>query len=349
MPAWEDRLSEEEIWKTILFLYEAAGVQPRRWEAKLEPRLLASSPSAESLSRTQPPTPNTQHPPFSSEAWAQQADVGLGKEVYEKRCAFCHGFEGRGDGVAAPFLEPRPRDFTLGLYKIRSTPSGTLPTDDDLFTIVAGGMPGTSMPGWNTLPERDRWAVIQYLKSFSDRFKGEGQGQPIKVGNEVASSKESLDKGRQLYQDLECFTCHGKEGRADGASAPTLKDDWGHRIRPADLTKRWTFRGGGSVRAIFTRFNTGIAGTPMPSYADSIDAEQSWHLSNYVASLGPESPNYGTVMAARLMRRDMPAAPTDPLWEQIPAVNLPLVVQVIVDPRNVSPGIYMVSVKSIYY
>jgi DMSO reductase family type II enzyme heme b subunit len=44
----------------------------------------------------------------------------------------------------------------------------------------------------------------------------------------------------------------------------------------------------------------------------------------------------------------MPAAPTDPLWERIPAVNLPLVGQVIVDPRNVSPAIDMVSVKSIY-
>ncbi|MFQ5990373.1 MAG: c-type cytochrome, partial [Candidatus Methylomirabilales bacterium] len=32
MPSWEDRLSEEEIWKVILYLYWAAGVEPRRWE-----------------------------------------------------------------------------------------------------------------------------------------------------------------------------------------------------------------------------------------------------------------------------------------------------------------------------
>ncbi len=338
MPTWEDRLSEEEIWKVILYLYEAAGVKPRRWEASAERRLVASLD----------PAPRTPHSAHSSDAWAQQADLALGKQVYEKRCALCHGFDGKGDGVAAPFFDPRPRDFTRGLFKIRTTPSGSLPTDDDLFKVVTEGMPGTSMPAWNTLREQERHAVVQYIKTFSDRFKSEPAGKPIQVGNEVRASKESLDKGRQLYQDLECFTCHGKEGRADGPSAPTLKDDWGNRTRPADLTKRWSFRGGSSVKAIYTRFNTGIAGTPMPAYSDSIDAEQSWHLSNYVTSLGPERASYGTVLAAKFTRHGLPTAPSDPLWEQIPPTNFPLVGQVIIDPRNFTPSIDMVSVKAVY-
>jgi len=214
--------------------------------------------------------------------------------------------------------------------------------------VITDGMPGTGMPGWGSLPERERRAVVHYIKSFSERFKTEPQGTPIEVGRAPAASRESLDKGRQLYQDLECFTCHGREGRGDGPSALTLKDDWGNRIRPANLRKRWTFRGGGSVRAIYTRFNTGIAGTPMPAYADSIDAEQSWHLSNYVASLGPETPNYGSLLTAKLVRRDLPSSPTDPFWEQVPAVNFPLVGQVIVDPRNFTPSIDMVSVRVVY-
>ena len=345
MPAWEDRLSEEEIWKTILYLYEAAGVQPRRWEASVQQHPLASRHPAP---RSADFAPRTSHLALSSTAWAQQADTELGKQVYEKRCAFCHGIDGKGDGAAAPFLDPHARDFTRGLYKIRSTPSGSLPTDDDLFSIVTEGMPGTSMPGWNMLPERERRAVVQYIKNFSDRFKSEGAGKPIQVGKEVGSSKESLDKGRQLYQDLECFGCHGKEGRADGPSLATLKDDWGNKSRPADLTKRWNFRGGSSAKAIYTRFSTGIAGTPMPSYADSIDAEQSWHLSNYVVSLGPDSPNYGSVLAAKLTRRDLPATPGDPYWEQIPPTHFPLVGQVIADPRNFTPSIDMVSVKVAY-
>ncbi len=344
MPAWDDRLTDEEIWKVILFLYEAAGVQPRRWEAANERRTVASLGTGETKERVR----QTKYLALSSDAWAQQAELELGKQVYEKWCAFCHGLDGKGDGVAAPFLDPRPRDFTRGLYKVRSTPSGRLPTDDDLFKIVTEGMPGSSMPAWNNLSERERRAVVQYIKGFSDRFKNESTGKPIEVGKEIASSKESLDKGRQLYQDLECFTCHGKEGRGDGLSAPTLKDEWGNRSRPANLTTPWNFRGGHSVKAIYTRFNTGIAGTPMPSYADSIDAEQSWHVSNYVASLGPDRPNYGTVLAAKLKRGDLPTTPADPFWQQIRPVNFPLVGQVIVDPRNFTPSIEMVSVRAAY-
>ncbi|MGH7411275.1 MAG: c-type cytochrome, partial [Candidatus Methylomirabilis sp.] len=338
MPAWEDRLSSEEIWKVILFLYEAAGVQPRRWEASAQQHPLAS----------RHPAPRTPHLALATDAWAQQADMELGKQVYEKRCAFCHGVDGKGGGAAAPFLEPRPRDFTRGLYKIRSTPSGMLPTDGDLFTTITEGMPGTSMPAWKKLPERERRSVVQYIKGFSDRFKSESPPKGIEVSREVASSKESLDKGRQLYQDLECFSCHGKEGRGDGPSAPALKDDWGNRIRSANLTKRWTFRGGHSAKAIFTRFNAGVAGTPMPAYSDSIDAEQSWHLSTYVASLGPEQPSYGTLLTAKPAQPDLPTEPADPLWDKIPPVAFPLVGQVIVDPRNFTPSVDMVSVKAVY-
>ncbi|MGH7410842.1 MAG: c-type cytochrome, partial [Candidatus Methylomirabilis sp.] len=292
--------------------------------------------------------PRTSHLALSSTAWAQPADLELGKQVYDKRCAFCHGVDGKGDGVAAPFLDPRPRDFTRGLYMIRSTPSGALPTDDDLFTIITEGMPGTAMPAWKGLPERERRALVQYIKGFSDRFRSESPTKAIEVSREIASSKEGLDKGRQLYQDLECFSCHGKEGRGDGPSAPTLKDDWGNRIRSANLTKRWTFRGGHSTKAIFTRFNTGIAGTPMPAYSDSIDAEQSWHLSNYVASLGPEQPSYATLLTAKPAQQELPTTPADPSWEKIPAVVFPLVGQVIVDPRNFTPSVDMVSVKAVY-
>ena len=64
-------------------------------------------------------------------------------------------------GVAAAMLITQPRDFTQGLFKFRSTPSGALPTDDDLFRIVTGGVYRTSMPEWSLLPERERRAVIR--------------------------------------------------------------------------------------------------------------------------------------------------------------------------------------------
>jgi mono/diheme cytochrome c family protein len=71
-----------------------------------------------------------------------------GKAVYEQRCAYCHGTSGRGDGPVAASLHPRPLDFTAGRFKLRTTESGSLPTDDDLNRTILEGIPGTSMPGW---------------------------------------------------------------------------------------------------------------------------------------------------------------------------------------------------------
>src|SRR3972149_4356951 len=96
-------------------------------------------------------------------------EVEEGKKVYQERCMFCHGGEGKGDGPAADLLYPRPRDFTRGQYKIRSTPSGALPTDDDLFKIISEGMPGTSMPGWKDhLSNLERQQLVTTIKTFSD-------------------------------------------------------------------------------------------------------------------------------------------------------------------------------------
>ena len=71
-----------------------------------------------------------------------------GKAVYERHCVECHGTSGRGDGPSAAFLVPRPRDFTTGKYKIRTTETGSVPTDDDLIRSVRQGLYGTAMPAW---------------------------------------------------------------------------------------------------------------------------------------------------------------------------------------------------------
>ena len=89
-------------------------------------------------------------------------DQVAGKAVYEKWCMNCHGAEGAGDGPGADYFTPRPRDFTFGLYKIRSTGSGQLPTDEDLIRTVSEGIPGTGMPGWKeTLKEQEIQQVVQ--------------------------------------------------------------------------------------------------------------------------------------------------------------------------------------------
>src|SRR5206468_10159418 len=79
-------------------------------------------------------------------------DTTAGRVVYVKWCAGCHGDGGAGDGPAAAYMLPRPRNFTGGLYKIRTTASGQLPTDADLLRAIDEGLPGSAMPGSRARP-----------------------------------------------------------------------------------------------------------------------------------------------------------------------------------------------------
>lgn len=194
-----------------------------------------------------------------------------GKEVYEESCAHCHGIEGRGDGSAAENLLPRPRDFTGGVYKIRSTESGQLPTDQDLFDIITNGMPGSSMPEWESaLSANDRWELVAYIKTFYSGFQelkdSETAPRKINLTGKIKYSQESVEIGKVLYTELGCIECHGNVGRGDGTSAPTLVDNWDHRTWPANLAQGWNYRGGSTTEDIFRRFIGGIAGSPMPAF-----------------------------------------------------------------------------------
>ncbi|MFQ5989345.1 MAG: ethylbenzene dehydrogenase-related protein, partial [Candidatus Methylomirabilales bacterium] len=166
---------------------------------------------------------------------------------------------------------------------------------------------------------------------------------------EIPATKESIERGRELYQLMECFTCHGHAGRGDGESAPTLEDDWGNPIRPRNLNRAWTYRGGNTSRDMVIRFLSGLAGTPMPSYEGVFEEmEENWHLANYVRSLSPSEPNYATIIAAKPAAGEIPLDPEDAFWSAIPGANFPLVGQVIVDPRNFAPSIDMVAVRAAY-
>jgi len=285
---------------------------------------------------------------FTPQAWAQTGDASAGKVVYEKKCALCHGEKGDGNGPGAASFDPRPRDFTQGKYKIRTTPSGKPPSDQDLFRVISDGMPGTSMPPWTVLSEKDRWNVVAYVKSFAaDSFKE--APKPVELPKEVASSEASIKRGKEMFEAIECNKCHGNAGRADGPSRPELKDDWGNAVRPANLTKPWTFRGGGSAKEIAARLGTGLMGTPMPTFIDSVEKpEDIWHVANYVKSLAPEKPNFATLLSVRAVEGAIPDDPNAPFWNQQPAANFPLAGQVIADPRNFNPSIDLVTVRAVH-
>jgi cytochrome c oxidase cbb3-type subunit 2 len=207
------------------------------------------------------------------------------KAAYDTSCASCHGTDGRGHGPAADALNPKPRDFTSGTYKFRSTASGSLPTDDDVYRTIENGLPGTSMLGFKgILSEAQMRALVVYVRQFSPRFAAE-QPSPVPASRPVATSPDSIAKGRAAYESLSCGACHGEAGTGADAVAGGLKDDWGNDVYAPHLSEPWTFRGGRTAADVYLRLKTGINGTPMPSFADTANDEDLWHVANYVVSI----------------------------------------------------------------
>ena len=196
-------------------------------------------------------------------------DTTRGKAVYVKWCAGCHGDGGAGDGPSAAHMLPRPRNFTGAIYKIRSTASGQLPTDADLMRAIDEGLPGSAMPAWKgRLSDGERRDVAAYIKTFSSFFADTSQHvAALKFSSAPGGGTDpsALKEGRRFYEDsIHCNKCHGDEGRGDGPSAPTLKDDAGFPIYAADLHQNWRFRGGGTVEDIYHRCAPGSTARRCP-------------------------------------------------------------------------------------
>jgi len=217
-------------------------------------------------------------------AQASQNLVRHGRDVYLANCAVCHGESGDGNGMAAHMFLVRPRNLRRGLFKFRSTPSGSLPTDEDLLQTVTRGIRWTGMVGRSDLLEKDRKAVVEYLKTFSPRFASERPAPPVILSPAPPKSRDFVAEGRRLYRDADCAKCHGDRGIGDGPSAPGMKDDWGWPIRPSDLTWR-PLKRGSAPEEIYLTIATGLSGTPMPSYGDSLDSQEIWALVSYLESL----------------------------------------------------------------
>lgn len=220
---------------------------------------------------------------MTSVAHARTPD-DLGARVYRENCAACHGERGDGKGPEAHRLHTKPRDFTRGLYKFRSTPSGSLPLDEDLYRTILNGVRGTSMLPQRHLTKRETEAVAQYLTSFSPRFEDEKPGRAIVPGPKPVLTPRLMANGKLIYEEAGCDQCHGPGGRGDGPSAAQLKDDWGDSIAAADLTLK-PFKSGSMPEDLYRTLSTGLSGTPMPSYGDSLSPEERWSLVFYLLSI----------------------------------------------------------------
>ena len=225
--------------------------------------------------------------------------IERGAQVFAENCSACHGEAGDGAGMCAPFQLPQPRDFTKGIFRFKSTESAALPTDEDLFKTVSAGLHGTGMPPWRfLLSDQDRWAVVHYVKTFSDRFDEQAPGKPIDLGSAPELTAERIEKGRELYVQGGCGQCHGPLGYGDGPSSAALVDDFGKPVFPRNFHKIGQYKRGFTVEDIALTIHTGNNGTPMPSYRDAFTAEQIWELAGYIQSLADRHLSGGGAPAA---------------------------------------------------
>jgi mono/diheme cytochrome c family protein len=287
---------------------------------------------------------------------AQGPDVGTeaqresGKRLYLKYCSQCHGEKGDGEGYATPHLYPRPRNFTTGKFKVRTTPNGALPTHQDLISIIRRGMPYTSMPGWPNLSDQEVSELAYFITTFSPDFSNpENVPKPISLPSAPRATNESIELGKKLYEETGCVRCHGSLGRADGPSAPTLKDDFGYPIRAANLAQSWTFRGGSSREDIFRTMSTGFNGTPMPSFQDALTPEQRWAITDFIVSLsGTNGPGYTNLVVAKHVQDPIDLKNGAASFASAPVARFPIVGQIMEPGRVFYPPATSVTVQAIY-
>jgi cytochrome c oxidase cbb3-type subunit 2 len=244
-------------------------------------------------------------------ATAASLDLTFGERVYFESCAACHGARGDGQGPQAIRLVTKPRDFTSGLYKFRSTPSGSLPLVADIRRTIKEGVRTTSMLPQLHLTESEISAVAEYVKNFSARFEREQPAAAVEIPPVPPLTPELISTGKSLYGDAGCAECHGPDGRGDGPSAKGLKDHRDIPAIPADLTLR-PFKSGQRPEDLYRSIATGLDGTPMPSYNSVLSTEEQWALVGYIFSIATRQRPRGMMglVAEEVqgMMIDMPAA-----------------------------------------
>ena len=247
------------MWEAILFLYDFTAPEASRQgggrarngrHASMRPigrstSAVSRCPDRVVVCRADADRRARRAPEIGTEAQRES-----GKKLYAKNCSQCHGEKGDGEGYAAPHLYPRPRNFTTGKFKIRTTPNGALPTHQDLVNIIKRGMPYTSMPAWPNLSDQEVSDLAYFITTFSPDFSDAGNAaSPFRSRARRAATKESVELGKKLLRGdrLRKVPRHARSGRRTFGSNPDgrlgLSDTRGGPRAELDLPRRVVPRG----------------------------------------------------------------------------------------------------------
>ena len=256
MPAFGEELSNEDIWKVVTF--------SRTLSAKNE--------NVDSgLDTRQPKTTDEL--------------IARGKVMYERKCKSCHGDDGLGHGPAAEFLKRKPVDLTLGVYKLRSTPKDSIPTDHDIFRTLTMGVGTGIMPGFPKVHPQDRWAMVAFIKTMSTRFTKEQPGQVFKVPKRKPPTKESIERGLSIFRMSGCDQCHGKDGLGDGVKGHGIHDASGYKIDMPNFTDRFDLLSSGGAEGLYQTMWNGLSGVKMPMGQTLMSEDDAWDVINWILSI----------------------------------------------------------------
>jgi mono/diheme cytochrome c family protein len=289
--------------------------------------------------------------PIAIDETASSTRLRQGFALYSRFCIQCHGVNGDGNGVAAAFLQPKPRNYTHGIFKFTSTPYGMKPRRADLVRTIRRGITGTSMPAFDRFSNEDIEALVDYVIYLSQRGQLERQlaqiayddgelpddeymkeviGEVVQPwhdsSNQIVMPKsamppmtdETVRAGHQLFLQNACNKCHGKFGRGGSIEKVDVGvDAWGNTAAAADLSSGM-FRGGERPIDIYRRISSGINGTPMPAFEKLFqdDPDAIWQLVHFIRATG-ERRRQGK---PPLSEADLPSMPaTEPATETAPA------------------------------
>jgi len=269
-------------------------------------------------------------------AAAPALDLARAERLFERECALCHGTSGAGDGPAAVFTFPRPRDFTRGEFKVVSTRNGA-PTDSDLIEVLRRGIPGSAMPSWAWLPREDLAGLADYVRLLAveglvERWSDAGDeapagelweraearlapGPPVDVPPPAEADAATLARGEELFR-ASCASCHGVDGR--GLPEVVRRDPDESRNFARDFTAG-VLKGGATHADLVRRIRVGIHGTAMPG--NELSGAELADIVAYTKSLIPPGAEDRLVqrrerITARRVAAPAPRDPGDPLWTQ---------------------------------